>query len=342
MIINEFIDKILGDVGAPLDSSGFWSRSDVLKATDYIQREISRETKNILAVTATLEPAAAATEITIDANNNFLEGVSAYRTYDSLTRPIDFYTSEQMRNYDVGWKTQTGTQIRALITDIASAEGKALIYPIPEDALNDIVVYYLKMATRVTAEFTEAGDAANQVSNWLIQGITSSNTATGYILYWGLANVTTTRTVTLYKAATMLTADKVASGTRTGDGSITLTEQNNSGISGTVTVAYTVDDSTSANTLTFAVTEIPEADIACLEYGVKALMYNLEKDGKDQGKGNFWKGLYGGRTPDGLLTGELAAVAQRANQRRGSTYNILKERGGNYEVITRPLYPWEA
>lgn len=251
MTISEFIDKILEDVGAPLDGTGFWSRTDVLKTTDYIQREISRETKNILAVTATIEPAAAATEITIDANNNFLQGVAAYRTYGGLTRPIDFYTQEQMRNYDVSWKTQTGTQIRALITDIASAEGKALLYPIPDNALNDLVVYYLKLATRVTSEIT---------------GVT-------------------------YKTI-----------------------------------------------------EIPEADIACLEYGVKAMMYNLEKDANDQGKGNSWKGLYGGRTPEGLLTGELAAVAQRANNRREGTYRVLQERKdiASEEVITRPLYPWEA
>ena len=99
---------------------------------------------------------------------------------------------------------------------------------------------------------TEAGDAANQLSAWVIIGDDMSNTDNG-VLYWGLTNSGTTRTVELYKDSGAAAADLVASGSRTGDGSITLAEQNSSGISGSVTVAYTGDDVTyAANTLTLA------------------------------------------------------------------------------------------
>lgn len=95
---------------------------------------------------------------------------------------------------------------------------------------------------------TVAGDTASSLTLFTITGATSSNT-NGYKLYWKLTNSGSTRTINVYKDAAG--SNLVASGSRTGDGSITLTQQNTSGISGSVTVAYTTDETTlSAQILT--------------------------------------------------------------------------------------------
>lgn len=104
----------------------------------------------------------------------------------------------------------------------------------------------------LTESIAEAGDASNQMSAWTFTGESSSNT-NSYVLYWKLENSGTTRTVSIYKDSAG--ANLVAQGSRDGDGEVTLTQQNSSGLAGTVTVAYTADDTTiSANTLTFTYT----------------------------------------------------------------------------------------
>jgi len=160
--VTELITKILGDLAQPTDGTGFYSRTDVLQALDYIQREISRLTENILATTATLEPATSATSITIDANGNFLRGYSAYRTYGGITREIFFYTENQVALYDGQWKTRTGAEVKGLITDIQTTLGTVRIYPIPTDALNDIVVNYIKLATALDEDGTIEIPTADQ------------------------------------------------------------------------------------------------------------------------------------------------------------------------------------
>lgn len=94
----------------------------------------------------------------------------------------------------------------------------------------------------------EAGDAAGQLASWSLSGVTLVNSDDG-VLYFDLADAAGDRTVNLYSDSAGLT--KVATGTRTGDGAITLTAFGGSGITGSVTVTYTTDDLTvSANTLT--------------------------------------------------------------------------------------------
>lgn len=90
----------------------------------------------------------------------------------------------------------------------------------------------------------EAGDTSNELSAWAISGLNATNSNVG-VLYWKLTNSVSTRTVQIYKdsGGTSL----VASGSRSGDGSITLTAQNGSGLSGSVTVAYTGDETTVAS-----------------------------------------------------------------------------------------------
>jgi len=91
---------------------------------------------------------------------------------------------------------------------------------------------------------TEAGDAANQLSNWTLNNLTSTD-----VLYWRLIEASPTEaTVEIYleEAHTNL----VASGTGLKASTITLTQENASGISGSVVVNYTADDDETTNTLT--------------------------------------------------------------------------------------------
>jgi hypothetical protein len=116
---------------------------------------------------------------------------------------------------------------------------------------------YIQAATGqsnfLIAEIAEAGDAANQLASWVLTGGNNGNTNAG-VLYWKLADTAGTRTVELYKNSDGEAANLVASGSRAGDGAITLTAQNSSGLSGSVTVAYTIDDADLANnTLTYGV-----------------------------------------------------------------------------------------
>lgn len=108
------------------------------------------------------------------------------------------------------------------------------------------------------ASVAEAGDASDQLSSWVIAGATSSNT-NAFVLYYSLTNSGTTRTVDIYKNSDGAAGNKVATGSRDGDGIITLTASNTSGITGSVTVAYSGDDTTlAANTLTltYSVTKL--------------------------------------------------------------------------------------
>lgn len=115
----------------------------------------------------------------------------------------------------------------------------------------------------------EEGDASNQMSSWVINGATLQNTSQGR-LYWRLTDDGGTHTVQLYRSKyedtteatdqslNFPTESLVASGTG-GDGSITLNEQNSSGISGSVTVAWTVDDEDTANILYLDVLDVTKA-----------------------------------------------------------------------------------
>ena len=88
---------------------------------------------------------------------------------------------------------------------------------------------------------TEAGDASNQLSAWTLFG---SGTQT---LGWELTDSGGDYTVALFSNTNH---DKVvATGTRTGNGALFLYPVNDSGISGSVTIAYSGDDIDAANTV---------------------------------------------------------------------------------------------
>lgn len=89
--------------------------------------------------------------------------------------------------------------------------------------------------------WTEAGDAANQMSLWAIYG-------TGQKLYWSLKlNAAGDREVSIYSDSTHNLL--VSRGSLTGDGIVYFFPVNQSGIYGNVTVAYSATDDDAANTL---------------------------------------------------------------------------------------------
>lgn len=92
-----------------------------------------------------------------------------------------------------------------------------------------------------SASVTEAGDASNQMSAWVLNGTPDK-------LYWTLAlNAAGDREVSLYRDSTHNAL--VARGSKTGDGIVYFYSKNESGIFGNVTVAYSVADGDVANTV---------------------------------------------------------------------------------------------
>jgi hypothetical protein len=91
-------------------------------------------------------------------------------------------------------------------------------------------------------EITEVGDDQNQLADWSFSGASrGQNTDSAGKVYISLSDSGGTRTVSVYKDSGR--TQLVAQGQRSGDGEVTLSEQGGSGLSGTVTVTYTQDDS---------------------------------------------------------------------------------------------------
>jgi len=115
----------------------------------------------------------------------------------------------------------------------------------PDAVVGDTV----RMALPVS-ELVEYGDGSNQLSGWELDGLALDN-SDELVLYWSLSNSGTTRTVNLYSdsARTVL----VTGGSRTGDGAITMTAQGGSRLSGSVTVAYTGNDTGTVGAPTYLI-----------------------------------------------------------------------------------------
>ena len=97
----------------------------------------------------------------------------------------------------------------------------------------------LGVRLRLDRQITDVNDGSSQVGTYIINGETVDNTDKGDI-YQDLTDIAGTRTLDWYKdvARTLL----VATGTRVGDGVITMSEANGSGLSGSAVIAFTVDD----------------------------------------------------------------------------------------------------
>jgi hypothetical protein len=84
------------------------------------------------------------------------------------------------------------------------------------------------------------GDSANQLSDFILSGVTLDNSDNGN-LYWNITlGSYSSHVVDVYKDEAKTQA--VATGNRNGDGLISLAALNSSGITGTVTIAYTAPD----------------------------------------------------------------------------------------------------
>lgn len=92
---------------------------------------------------------------------------------------------------------------------------------------------------QLTRTITDTLDGSNQVSTYIVNGESLTNTDGGDI-YQDLVDVAGTRTLTWYSDSARLLI--TALGSRVGDGVVTMVEQNTSGLSGSALIAFTVDD----------------------------------------------------------------------------------------------------
>jgi len=100
-------------------------------------------------------------------------------------------------------------------------------------------------------EIEEQNDDNDQLENWSFSGAQKGvNTDQDGRLYVTLTDSGGTRTVSCYKDPDR--TELVCQGSREGDGTIELVEQNNSGLSGSVDVTYTQDDNDIVVILPFA------------------------------------------------------------------------------------------
>jgi|GEM_PF-3129435 len=110
---------------------------------------------------------------------------------------------------------------------------------------NEFVSERAGVALLITAqdETTETGDENDQLSLWEFDGAEKGeNTDPDGKLYVTLSDNGGTRTVSCYKDAAK--TQLVCRGSRTGNGTVQLLEQNNSGLTGSVVLTYTSDDDT--------------------------------------------------------------------------------------------------
>lgn len=82
--------------------------------------------------------------------------------------------------------------------------------------------------------------AGAQLASLSLDGITPDNSYGGATIAWSLVDAAGTRTLSLYADAGR--TQLVAEGTRAGDGVMALDEENDSGLTGSVTIAYTGDE----------------------------------------------------------------------------------------------------
>jgi len=97
----------------------------------------------------------------------------------------------------------------------------------------------LGLSASLARTIAESNDGGNQLSAYVINGETDSNTDNG-VLYLDLYDTAGTRTVDVYSDAAR--TELVATGSLLGDGTITLNEANVSGLTGSVAVVYASDD----------------------------------------------------------------------------------------------------
>jgi len=147
-------------------------------------------------------------------------------------------------------------KVATIIKDTSSKLDAADLDSCLEDALEyynkRLPFYQTDKGTESTATLEETGDVDGELDNWILSGVKPYvNTDANAKLYVTLSDVAGTRKVEVFKDSAK--TSKVAEGTKVGDGSLTLSAQNSSGISGTVDVTY--NDGETAVVLTWGPTD---------------------------------------------------------------------------------------
>jgi|GEM_PF-5845712 len=144
----------------------------------------------------------------------------------------------------------------------------------------------------VDPALAETRDTNNNLHGYQLAGLTESvNTDPDGNLYWTVTNVGGTYQVEAFRDSARGTTDRVAVGTRsTASGTVTLTPDNGSGLSGTVELNYIADDNDIETAISF-----PEAFRATVQ--VEA--FEEENDTFDQVRGWQVHGLRRGVDTDG-------------------------------------------
>lgn len=106
---------------------------------------------------------------------------------------------------------------------------------------------------------TVAGDTAAQTSGWKLSGATGTAT-----FYWRLTATAGTATIGVYADSAFTQLLSQGTAPSTGAQTVTLIEQNNSGITGSVSFSYTADDTDSGNILTVTPSQTPAIDTAAV------------------------------------------------------------------------------
>jgi len=103
------------------------------------------------------------------------------------------------------------------------------------------------------------GDGAEQLDNLVLAGLDMANTDTGK-LYWSLSDVASTRTFAIYKDDAKGSGDKVAEYVGADGTTVAIVQANGSGITGTVDLAYTTDDTDTSNEIETSLISVGAVD----------------------------------------------------------------------------------
>lgn len=105
----------------------------------------------------------------------------------------------------------------------------------------------LKVNVTPVPDYFSYGDSG-QLTSWSLTGVSRNDNVKPYLFRptWGITQLTLTNTAGTRTVTLLIDGTPVASGSRVGNGSITLSAVNSSGLTGSVTVTYTGDVTSNA------------------------------------------------------------------------------------------------
>lgn len=182
---------------------------------------------------------------------------------------VEASEADAMLHVHVDGYKQLATAARNFTVPVAAAD-EAVIEIVPAGPNSGDRAYTTRRFLNFTAfafrtlewpalfEIVESGDGSDQLSGWVIDGLARDHAAVDWqsksvgTLYVKFTKSGATHRVYVYSDSSLSAAYLVMYGTRSGDGEITLAEQNDSGLSGSVTVAGVATDTTITLTLNAA------------------------------------------------------------------------------------------